>query len=491
MASLDTEDERLDELTTLQSIYYELTTDLSNAVAPTARIELAVAPTDPLSVVFEPELAIHKLSHLPPLFLEIILHEGYPAERAPTFRLTTSPQWLPNSVLKRLEDAGHTLWDECGGMPMLFTYISYLEECAQTAFQDIAGSSAGPLELPESMKAALLEIDEQLKLEAFNKQTFDCGVCLDPKKGSLCYRIRHCGHVFCIECLQDYYNSCIKEGDFHHVTCLDPGCGKTGNAQIDRLKKPRLLSPKELLQIPLTFDAVTRYVRIKRKKKLEADPEMRFCPRQWCQGAMRTEKYPKPGDITQMDDDYEQNDENDQAAPLPASPPASTEEEEHEKMYAKGAPYADRLVVCEDCEFAFCRVCLRSWHGDIVRCVRRDKDELSADELLSQDYIRKNTSPCPSCNAPCQKQHGCNHMTCAQCQTHFCYLCGKWIPPENPYRHFNDPKIKSCYQKLFPVDGEDMEFFGRRGAEAQAEFWEQEALRIQMEMNQAEAEAEA
>jgi E3 ubiquitin-protein ligase RNF14 len=489
MASVETEDERVDELTTLQSIYPELAVDLSNPAAPTALIELAVAPIDPLPIVFQPESPIHRLSHLPPLLLEIILHEGYPAERAPTFHLATSPQWLPNAVLEQLEHAGRTLWEEYGGMPMLFAYISYLQERAETAFQDTDSLPDGVLKLSETIKDAMLELNEQREKEVFQKQTFDCGVCLDPKSGSVCYRIRHCGHVFCIDCLQDYYNNCIQEGDVNHVTCLDPGCGKTGNVQLDRKKKPRLLTPVELLRIPLSLDTVTRYVHIKRKKILESDPEIAFCPRQWCQGAMRTEKYPKPGDISQMDDEDEEDGEGDEPAP----PPARIEEETREEMYQRGSPRSDRLVVCEDCNLAFCRVCLRSWHGDLVRCITRNKDEISQEDQASLDYILQNCSPCPTCSAPTQKMHGCNHMTCFQCKNHFCYICGAWLPPDSPYRHFNDPKIKSCFQKLFDgalpdgdhADGQ-IRFAGRRGAEQQAAFWEQEALRIQMEVNEAE-----
>ena len=82
-------------------------------------------------------------------------------------------------------------------------------------------------------------------------------------------------------------------------------CGSSGK------KKDRLLSPKELLQIPIARDQVERYAKIKRKKKIESDPSIVFCPRTWCQGAMRTTKYPKITDVTQMDDsDSEADDES-------------------------------------------------------------------------------------------------------------------------------------------------------------------------------------
>jgi E3 ubiquitin-protein ligase RNF14 len=164
----------------------------------------------------------------------------------------------------------------------------------------------------------------------------------------------------------------------------------------------------------------------------------------------------------------------------PAEAPAETDEE----IKFKGAPNTDRLVVCEDCSLAFCKVCLRPWHGDFVRCITREKKELTEEEQASLNYILKNTSPCPTCSVPCQKAYGCNHMTCFQCATHFCYLCGAWLDPGNPYRHFNDPKFKQCFQRLMDGamgDHDEIRFAGRRGAEQEAEFWEREAIRIQME----------
>jgi E3 ubiquitin-protein ligase RNF14 len=79
-------------------------------------------------------------------------------------------------------------------------------------------------------------------------------------------------------------------------------------------------------------------------------------------------------------------------------------------------------------------------------------------------------------------------MTCFQCKTHFCYLCGAWLTPENPYGHFNNPKNKSCFNRLMEMAEGDMadgqvQFGGARGADQVADFWEQEAMRIQMEIN--------
>jgi E3 ubiquitin-protein ligase RNF14 len=52
--------------------------------------------------------------------------------------------------------------------------------------------------------------------------------------------------------------------------------------------------------------------------------------------------------------------------------------------------------------------------------------------------------------------------------------------------HFNDVKNKGCYQRLMDgVEGDmangEVQFGGRRGAEQLADWYEQEAMRLQME----------
>jgi ariadne-1 len=39
-------------------------------------------------------------------------------------------------------------------------------------------------------------------------------------------------------------------------------------------------------------------------------------------------------------------------------------------------------------------------------------------------WIADHTQPCGRCNAPIEKNGGCNHMTCSQCHYEFCWICG-------------------------------------------------------------------
>lgn len=468
------EDERSVELSSIAAIYPEIKID--PAFPFRASLDIPVKPSTPLPVCFEQQLDagfpevltpptsldasdvglgfatkddgrdVHTLSHLPPLSLEIDLPEGYPSEKAPIFRLETNPPWLPHSIILRLTEDGNRLWEECGRDLVVYTYIDHLQQLAETAFS-VSDTADQEVRLPRDIKIALLDFNNKAEREKFEQETFECGVCLEPKKGSVCHRLLFCSHVFCVSCLQDFYNSCITEGDVDSVKCLAPDCGKekngipeTGNQLKKRKKHDRTLSPSELLQIPLDQETVQRYVFLKRKKKLESDKSTVYCPRQWCQGAARSKKHPKP--IDPMSDDVDSSDEEDGFAFDPNGDEAQL------------PPMADRVAICEDCNYAFCSVCKKGWHGELVRCFPRREAELSAEEKATEEYLRLYTSPCPTCDAPCQKRMGCNHMICFKCSTHFCYLCSSWLSEDNPYRHFNDINSQ-CYNRLWDLEGGD------------------------------------
>lgn len=254
-----------------------------------------------------------------------------------------------------------------------------------------------------------------------------------------------CGHVFCIQCLQDFYNNAITEGNLVTVQCLAPGCSKKrADEQVakGRRKAKTQLSPSELLQIPLEQEMVTRYVRLRHKADLESDKDTIYCPRKWCQGAARSKKHRKPAGF----EEAESEDDSD------------TEENKPKKFVAG----KDLLSVCEDCSFAFCSRCYLGWHGEFSICIpRTDSGELTEEDKASLAYMKAHTSPCPYCASPSQKTYGCNHMICFKCSTHFCYLCSSWLNASNPYAHYNNDTSR-CNGRLWELEeGEEAEF--RRG----------------------------
>lgn len=163
------------------------------------------------------------------MHIDVILPPTYPSDAPPSITLKTTPPWVPQTIIQKLTDEAKALWEEYGGGTILFSYISSLQEQAEAAF------GLEELTLPSAMRSELVSYSKRLKRELFDKETFDCEVCLEPKKGSVCYRMERCSHVFCVACLQDYYNNCIMEGDVNNVKCMSTECGKTGGRKKDRL----------------------------------------------------------------------------------------------------------------------------------------------------------------------------------------------------------------------------------------------------------------
>jgi len=233
------EDERQTELDCIAAIFPEIEIDPENQFCAT--IDIPVHPTAPVKVVFpaasdgggaalltppgsatsgqEKEdnadgnannVASHNLSYLPSLQLRITLPEGYPEEKPAKFELSTSPQWISRSHLDDLERTGEQMWEEAGRSLVVFGYIDSLQQAAENAFG--FSENGRTLEIPQDFMISLLDYDIKSTQAAFENETFDCGVCLDPKKGTVCHRMIDCSHVFCVQCLQDFYNNAITEG---------------------------------------------------------------------------------------------------------------------------------------------------------------------------------------------------------------------------------------------------------------------------------------
>ena len=125
----------------------------------------------------------HRLSHLPPLKLRLLLPDGYPTEKAPVIYLESQYSWLPEKKLQELHRAGDTLWKDMGGDQVVFAYIDYLREVAENGF-DLGLAEEEALDISADLKVALLDFDLRAKRVKFEKATFECGVCLGKPQGN-------------------------------------------------------------------------------------------------------------------------------------------------------------------------------------------------------------------------------------------------------------------------------------------------------------------
>lgn len=60
----------------------------------------------------------------------------------------------------------------------------------------------------------------------------------------------------------------------------------------------------------------------------------------------------------------------------------------------------------------------------LVYLERYEKDRRKADSD-SLWLIGQCSKPCPKCKVPTQKNDGCNHMTCRECNQDWCWICGR------------------------------------------------------------------
>ncbi|CAG8563481.1 4998_t:CDS:2 [Funneliformis mosseae] len=365
-----------------------------------------------------------KVRHLPPVKIIFSMPRDYPIEESLHFELECC--WMRCEWIRLLEEELLKIWEEEKDV-ILFHFAEFLQNKALDYLQ-----LSFPLRLYDdnigqtTLKTLILTYDQQAKNQDFINDHFTCGICLEEKHGDKCYRINSCQHVFCQICLREYFEILIREGSVIQVKCPDPGC-----------KLQNKLTKEEMSEI-VGPEMSQRYVDLLEKQKLETDPLVTYCPRKVCQAPVKKD------------------------------------------------PSVEKLCVCTKCTFAFCWFCQRTWHGVGVPCAISNikkvvQEYMTADqatksmlelrygtknieklvkdaqeELETDKWKKSNTQNCPQCETAIEKSMGCNHMLCTRCQTHFCYLCGNWIDPKEPYRHFNNANT-SCNQRLF--DGVNIDEF--------------------------------
>ena len=90
-------------------------------------------------------------------------------------------------------------------------------------------------------------------------------------------------------------------------------------------------------------------------------------------------------------------------------------------------------------------------------------------------WVAKHTKPCPNCGVPIEKNQGCNHIRCSQCQFDFCWICLAHLDTHmmahtcnqyDPAAHAEDDDVK---MRLFFTDRfqahEEAELFARKRLE--------------------------
>ncbi|CAJ1077634.1 probable E3 ubiquitin-protein ligase RNF217 [Xyrichtys novacula] len=86
-------------------------------------------------------------------------------------------------------------------------------------------------------------------------------------------------------------------------------------------------------------------------------------------------------------------------------------------------------IQCSNCQFVWCFKCHAPWHNGLKCREYRKGDKLLRTWASVIEHGQRNAQKCPQCKIHIQRTEGCDHMTCTQCSTNFCYRCGE------RYRH--------------------------------------------------------
>eukprot|EP01124_Arcella_intermedia_P021654 TRINITY_DN3074_c0_g1_i1.p1 TRINITY_DN3074_c0_g1~~TRINITY_DN3074_c0_g1_i1.p1 ORF type:complete len:961 (-),score=181.29 TRINITY_DN3074_c0_g1_i1:8-2890(-) len=82
----------------------------------------------------------------------------------------------------------------------------------------------------------------------------------------------------------------------------------------------------------------------------------------------------------------------------------------------------NNIYNCRECSTRWCIKCKLLEHPTVT-CEQAIRESKMTDTEKFDEWKAAHTKPCAKCNSPIEKTHGCNHMTCGVCSSHFCWLC--------------------------------------------------------------------
>lgn len=449
------------ELLVLLSIFSEDIFSLEKQLNGVTVVKLVIDVdlADPITINHEstsaidskkPKVSNVKLSFLPPVYATIFLSEKYPSESA-TFKIEAS--WMYTNLRLKINQHLETINNDYNGCSVIYLYYQFLKDdmpllienplnldsinkCPKFVKKPRKSSKDEPILISPSQETAhhihynktgsidrllesLIDFDQFKQTEKFVNEKFTCQICYCDQYGKDCLQFVPCKHVFCRKCCKVCFEMHIKQGSIDLLRCMSHNCDST-------------VTPKMIESI-VDENMYERYDRLTLTRSLDMMRDVVICPRQNCAS-----------------------------------------------FVVKDEQYVN-MAECPECNFAFCTLCRRVYHGvapcilsgteiekvldkygtgsDEERKALEDKYgkytlQRLSEEASSTQWKEENCKFCIACTSPIQKALGCNKMYCAKCGNYFCWICMKIINKHNPYSHFNDPE-SPCFNKLFQGNRED------------------------------------
>lgn len=173
--------QRREEILALSSIYDELILN-SDTISGSLIIPVEIDIAIPLVTGTHED----EVRFLPGIRFTFSTGEKYPDLEPPLVSLQCS--WLSDQRLHSIEDDIRALWTKelC-----LFNMIDEISERAKSVF------GLDVLEVSNEIFDSVTHFADKEEMKRFNESTFYCEICLERKKGTECFQLRHCEHVSC------------------------------------------------------------------------------------------------------------------------------------------------------------------------------------------------------------------------------------------------------------------------------------------------------
>ncbi|CAK69027.1 unnamed protein product (macronuclear) [Paramecium tetraurelia] len=93
-----------------------------------------------------------------------------------------------------------------------------------------------------------------------------------------------------------------------------------------------------------------------------------------------------------------------------------------EEFFKKLTQNKEQFYYCQSCLQSFCFLCKRNAHPQIS-CEEAKKLFIDGKDLDESELLKMNIKRCPKCQMGVQKNEGCLHLHCTNCENHFCWVC--------------------------------------------------------------------
>ena len=264
----------------------------------------------------------------------------------------------------------------------------------------------------------LIDYNSKEVQHAFDNAYFECVICDAEKPGFKCCLFSKCKHVFCRECISEYFSVQIRDGSVRALSCPQEKC----ESQAD----------PNLIKMLVSSDLYEKYDSFLLQSTLDCMDEITYCPRKTCNAVVLKESNMGQCPVCHFVFCVLCKRTYHGVANCPVN---DKELIKLRQLYLNGS--------AEEKE-------------NLEKRYGKKQLKQAVEEHFSEVWLESNSKKCPHCSTSIEKIDGCNKMQCYKCGKNFCWLCGKGLTTANPYEHFNILK-NGCFNRLF--EGLDVDRF--------------------------------